>query len=82
MNMQCFIAFCIACIALVAGLGDNSDDTYSQFAPTNNAFYRYLRSSNGKPTFIRFGKRAKPTFIRFGRSVPTYSNFENQEQDA
>ncbi|CAI2337555.1 unnamed protein product [Caenorhabditis sp. 36 PRJEB53466] len=28
---------------------------------------RGLRSSNGKPTFIRFGKRASPSFIRFGR---------------
>ncbi|EGT38097.1 hypothetical protein CAEBREN_06535 [Caenorhabditis brenneri] len=28
---------------------------------------RGLRSSNGKPTFIRFGKRGSPSFIRFGR---------------
>ncbi|CAA88434.1 FMRF-Like Peptide [Caenorhabditis elegans] len=28
---------------------------------------RGLRSSNGKPTFIRFGKRASPSFIRFGK---------------
>ncbi|CAP23861.2 Protein CBR-FLP-4 [Caenorhabditis briggsae] len=30
-------------------------------------FVDYGRSSNGKPTFIRFGKRASPSFIRFGR---------------
>lgn len=29
-------------------------------------FDRALRS-NGKPTFIRFGKRAAPAFIRFGK---------------
>uniref|UniRef100_A0A1I7UCJ4 Uncharacterized protein n=1 Tax=Caenorhabditis tropicalis TaxID=1561998 RepID=A0A1I7UCJ4_9PELO len=38
---------------------------------TNNFWHpmhlRGLRSSNGKPTFIRFGKRASPSFIRFGR---------------
>ncbi|EPB66006.1 hypothetical protein ANCCEY_14906 [Ancylostoma ceylanicum] len=35
-------------------------------------------SSNGKPTFIRFGKRAQPSFIRFGRAQPSFIRFGRQ----
>ncbi|CAJ0932175.1 unnamed protein product, partial [Mesorhabditis belari] len=34
-----------------------------------------MSRANGKPTFIRFGKRSKPTFIRFGKR----SSFKNAE---
>lgn len=36
------------------------------FNADHRLLYRALRS-NGKPTFIRFGKRAAPAFIRFGK---------------
>ncbi|CAJ0586657.1 unnamed protein product, partial [Mesorhabditis spiculigera] len=34
--------------------------------PRQRQFARNSRA-NGKPTFIRFGKRSKPHFIRFGK---------------
>ncbi|VDO19579.1 unnamed protein product [Heligmosomoides polygyrus] len=37
---------------------------------------------NGKPTFIRFGKRAQPSFIRFGRAQPSFIRFGRRAPDS
>ncbi|KIH45792.1 hypothetical protein ANCDUO_24162 [Ancylostoma duodenale] len=82
MNMQCFVAFCIACFVLVAGFDERAfqNDAYEpEPAVADSAFFRNFRSSsNGKPTFIRFGKRAQPSFIRFGRAQPSFIRFGRQ----
>lgn len=44
----------------------NGNFNSENFNADNRLHYRALRS-NGKPTFIRFGKRAAPAFIRFGK---------------
>ncbi|EPB67338.1 hypothetical protein ANCCEY_13567 [Ancylostoma ceylanicum] len=80
MNTQCFVAFCIACIVLVAGFDERVNDAYEpEPVAADSGFFRNFRSSsNGKPTFIRFGKRAQPSFIRFGRAQPSFIRFGRQ----
>ncbi|KAK6737989.1 hypothetical protein RB195_020215 [Necator americanus] len=60
---------------VTAGFDENSNEIYEpQVAGEDNSLFRSLRS-NGKPTFIRFGKRAQPSFIRFGRAQPSFIRF-------
>uniref|UniRef100_A0A1I7WV87 FMRFamide-related neuropeptides-like n=1 Tax=Heterorhabditis bacteriophora TaxID=37862 RepID=A0A1I7WV87_HETBA len=52
----------------------------SEGVDDDDGFYRTFRSAtNGKPTFIRFGKRAQPSFIRFGRAQPSFIRFGKRE---
>ncbi|CAD6197697.1 unnamed protein product [Caenorhabditis auriculariae] len=69
---------CLAVLSFALGADKNLedretvDDGVFEDGYVDN-FNRAARS--GKPTFIRFGKRAGPSFIRFGRAQPSFIRF-------
>ncbi|WKX93586.1 hypothetical protein Q1695_011113 [Nippostrongylus brasiliensis] len=75
--MQRLVVLCFACVVLVTASADSLNDLYDVQMPSEEStLFRNVRS--GKPTFIRFGKRAQPSFIRFGRAQPSFIRFGRQ----
>ncbi|KAJ1355661.1 hypothetical protein KIN20_013155 [Parelaphostrongylus tenuis] len=75
--MHRLVVVCIAILVLITDVTEQSNSFYApHLSEEDSSFFRVFRSApNGKPTFIRFGKRAQPSFIRFGRAQPSFIRF-------